>query len=93
VVVAEIIVTDVPAATISEVEYICEVASEAAVNGEFNSEVTNCDTGLVVVKVSESVDMDNLVLEADVNGKCSIHTHIYVLYSENSIVSCLISTY
>jgi hypothetical protein len=36
VVVAEIIITDVPAATTSEVEYICEVASEAAVTGEFN---------------------------------------------------------
>lgn len=47
-VVAGIIVTDVPAATISEVEDICEVASEAAVTGEFNSEVTNCDTGWVV---------------------------------------------
>ena len=63
------------------------------VTGKFNSEVANWDTGLVVVKVSESVDMDNLVVEADVNGKFSINTHIYVLYSENGIYSCLISTY
>jgi hypothetical protein len=73
----KIIFTDVPAATTSEVEYICEVASEAAVTGEFNSEVANCDTGLVVVKVSENVDMDNLVLEAESESVNRRRTDIY----------------